>query len=76
MRPRWSQQFVADELTRRGYPATRSQVARLENSPPSQCNPVLLAAVARVLEISDGSVERAIIADYRSVQADIVEQLD
>lgn len=68
MRPMWSQQFLADELTRRGYPATRTQIARLENSLPTKHKAPLLAAAALVLRIPDDEVIEAIMRDYASVQ--------
>lgn len=68
MRPRWSQQFLADELIRRGYPATRTQIARLENSPPTEHKAALLAAAALALQIPVDAVIEAIIRDYAAVQ--------
>ena len=75
MRPKWSQQFLADELTLRGYPATRSQIARLENSPACGYNAELLAAATRCLGIADESVHRAILDDYRGIEARVVANL-
>ena len=75
MRPRWSQQFLAEELTLRGYPATRSQIARLENSLPCEHSAELLAAAAHVLGIPQRSVQRAIMDDYGSVYQRIAEAL-
>ena len=75
MRPKWSQQFLAEELTLRGYPATRSQIARLENSPACAYNLELLAAATRVLTIPDESVQRAMLEDYRGIQERVVASL-
>ena len=46
--PRWSQAFLAEELTRRGFPVTRNQIARLEFSAPNRHNPLVLAFAAGV----------------------------
>ena len=74
-RPRWSQQFLADELTLRGFPTTRSHIARLEGGPRASHKEDLLCACAIVLEIPDELVVRAIIADYRSVYERIEQEL-
>ena len=68
MRPRWSQQFLADELTRCGYPATRTQIARLENSLPTKHHSALLAAAALVLRIPNAAMIDAMTRDYATVQ--------
>ena len=68
MRPRWSQQFLADELTRCGYPATRTQIARLENSLPTKHKSALLAAAALVLGIPNAAMIDAVTRDYAIVQ--------
>ena len=68
MRPRWSQQFLADELTRCGYPATRTQIARLENSLPTKHHSALLSAAALVLRIPNAAMIEAMTRDYAIVQ--------
>ena len=75
MRPRWSQRFLAEELTLREYPATRSQIARLENRPPNDYDAELLAAAALVLRVPYESVQQAIVNDYRTAYERIAEGL-
>ena len=74
-RPKWSQQFLADELTLRGFPATRSHIARLESSRRAGHREDMLCASAIVLEIPHELVEQAILADYRSVCERIQQEL-
>lgn len=69
MRPRWSQEFLADELTRRGYPATRGQIARLEHAVPGAHDSELLAAVAQALQIPLEAVQRALKEDFEHLWA-------
>ena len=66
-RPRWSQQFLAEELTRRGYPTTRNQIARLELSEANQHRADLVAAVAAVLAIDAETIVCAVASDYLAV---------
>ena len=74
-RPRWSQQFLADELTLRGFPITRSHIARLENSPRTGHREDMLCASALVLGIPRELVEQTILVDYRSVCERIEQEL-
>lgn len=67
MRPRWSQEFLAEELTRRGYPATRGQIARLEHTVPGAHDSELTAAVAQALQIPLQAVQRAREDDFERV---------
>jgi hypothetical protein len=64
--------FLAEKPTLRGYPATRSQIARLESSLACTYNAELLAAATRVLRIPDESVPRAMLDDYRTIQDGVV----
>lgn len=75
MRPRWSQRFLAEELTFRGYAATRSQIARLENAAPGQHNIELLAAAACVLSVMPEELHGAIIDDCKTVYRQVFEVL-
>jgi transcriptional regulator with XRE-family HTH domain len=75
MRPRWSQQFLADELTLRGFPATRGQIARLENCDMNMYDANLLAAVACLMGVADELVRRAIVDDYGHAYAAVEEDL-
>ena len=68
-RPKWSQQFLADELCRVGYETTREQIARIERSEPCRLNAELLAASAMVLDIEEPVLQGAILSDYLSVSA-------
>lgn len=63
-RPRWSQQFLAEELEWLGFPATRNQIARLELSGPTRHSDELLAAAATALEIDVDTVARVVSEDY------------
>ena len=64
MRPRWSQQFLSDELTRRGFPVTRSQIARLETGVPNARTMEIVAAISVVMPIPINSVTDAIVQDF------------
>lgn len=75
MRPRWSQDFLAEELTLRGYSVTRGQVARLETAPPGRHDAELLAAIAEIMSIPDPLVRRAIMEDYEALQGDVSSKL-
>jgi hypothetical protein len=66
-RPKWSQQFLADELCRLGYETTREQIARLERCEPCRANAELLAAVALALHLDEQVLQAAIFSDYLSV---------
>ena len=66
-RPKWSQQFLADELCRVGYETTREQIARMERTEPCRANAELLAAAAMALQIDEQTLQGAILADYLSV---------
>jgi hypothetical protein len=66
-RPKWSQQFLADELCRIGYETTREQVARLERCEPCRANAELLAAVSAALHLDEQVLQGAIFADYLTV---------
>lgn len=66
-RPKWSQQFLADELSRYGQETTREQIARLERSAPFRVNPQLLAAAALLLRVEHDALSRAILRDYATV---------
>ena len=74
--PRWSQAFLASELTRRGFPVTRNQIARLELSAPNRHNPLALAFAAHVLDIEPSAVLQAIASDYWGVYRYVAELLD
>ena len=75
MRPKWSQRFLAEELTLRGYPTTRSQITRLENSEATLHDAELLAAAALILQIPDESVLLAIVEDYARVRERVTSGL-
>ena len=73
-RPRWSQQFLADELCRLGYATSREQIARFERGEPLRTNVELLAAVAFVLRLNSDALQSALFADYMSVAAPIMQR--
>ncbi|MEE8422453.1 MAG: hypothetical protein V3S31_06725 [Dehalococcoidia bacterium] len=75
MRPRWSQDFLAEELTLRGYSVTRGQIARLETASPGRHDAELLAAIAEIMAIPDALVRRAIMEDYEALQGDVSSKL-
>jgi hypothetical protein len=66
-RPKWSQQFLADELCRIGYETTREQIARLERCEPCRANAELLAAISAALHLDEQVLQTAIFEDYLSV---------
>ena len=74
-RPRWSQQFLAEELERLGYPATRNQIARLEPSGPTRHADELLAAAATALEIDVDTVMRAVSEDYGTLHQQVRQRI-
>ena len=74
-RPRWSQQFLADELQRLGYPATREQIARLERSEPLRANPELIAAVTLALGIEADALRQALFEDFHTVESSVAARL-
>ena len=74
-RPRWSQQFLAEELERLGFPATRNQIARLELSGPTRHPDELLAAAATALEIDIDTVVGAVSEDYRTLHQQVRERI-
>jgi hypothetical protein len=74
-RPRWSQQFLADELTRMGYATTREQIARLELSEPGRANVELVAAITVALRLDDQVSQAAIFSDYLSVMSALSAKL-
>lgn len=73
-RPRWSQQFLADELCRLGYATSREQIARFERGEPLRTNVELLAAVAFVLKLHHDALQSALFEDYLSVATPIVQR--
>jgi hypothetical protein len=70
-RPKWSQQFLADELSRVGYETTREQIARMERSEPCHLNAELFAAVAGVLRLDEQLLQAAMFDDYLTVAKQI-----
>ncbi len=62
-RPPWSQEFLAEELSRRGRQTSRNQIARLELSLPGRCDLRLFAAAAIALGIERDGVVSAVAAD-------------
>jgi hypothetical protein len=74
-RPRWSQQFLADELSRLGYAVTRDQVARLELSEPCRANVELVAAISIALDLDEEVSQAAFCSDYVSVQSALYARL-
>lgn len=74
--PRWSQAFLAGELTRRGFPVARNQIARLELSAPNRHNALALTVAAHVLAIEPSAVLQAIASDYWGPYRDVTERLD
>ncbi len=74
-RPRWSQQFLAEELTRRGYPTTRNQIARLELSEANHHRADLVAAVVAVLAIDAETIVRAVASDYLALHQRMAHRL-
>jgi hypothetical protein len=75
-RPRWSQQFLADELTRLGYTITREQIARFERSDPLRTNIELLAALAFVLKLDLQQLQAALFADYLAVANPLAQRFE
>ena len=75
MRPRWSQQFLSDELTRRGFPVTRSQIARLETGVPNSRSMELVAAIAIVMPLPVSSVTDAIVHDFLAAHERVNERI-
>lgn len=75
-RPRWSQQFLADELCRLGYDATRERIARLEVARPLEYNAELILTVATALRISERALFDAIWLDYQTIAASLHERLE
>ena len=71
-RPKWSQQFLADELCRVGYETTREQIARMERSEPCRVNAELLSAAAMALQIDEPTLQAAILADYDAIAESLV----
>ncbi len=74
-RPRWSQQFLAEELERLGFPATRNQIARIELSAPTRHPGELLAAAATALDIDLDTVARAVSDDYRTLHEQVSQRI-
>ncbi|MEX2446705.1 MAG: helix-turn-helix transcriptional regulator [Dehalococcoidia bacterium] len=75
-RPKWSQQFLADELTERGYGTTRSQIARLERGDAVHAGSAeLLTAAAIVLEVDVETFQNAVIADYLDIASSLAPRL-
>ena len=72
-RPRWSQQFLAEELTRHGHAATRNQIARLEISESNRHPPELVAAIAVLLDADLNDLVKAIARDYLTVHRRVRE---
>lgn len=68
-RPRWTQHFLAEELTNAGLPSTRSRVAHLELAAPNRNHCELLAAAAYVLGIPADEMIQALAQDFREVYA-------
>ncbi len=75
MRPRWSQQFLSDELTSRGFPVTRSQIARLETGVLNVRSSELVAAIAIVMPIPVSAVTDAIVHDFLGAHERVAERL-
>ncbi len=75
MRPRWSQQFLADELTQRGFPVTRSQIVRLETSGSNPRTFELVAAIAIVMPIPVSAVRESIIRDVLAAHEEVAARL-
>ena len=75
-RPKWSQQFLADELCRLGYEATREQIARLERAEPLRANAELAAAAAYALGVTREQLHAAVVADYLSIERDLSDRLE
>lgn len=75
-RPKWSQQFLADELCLMGYDATREQIARLERAEPLRVNPELVAAAAFALGIEREDLHSAIVSDYLRIEAELSVRLE
>ena len=74
-RPPWSQEFLAEELSRQGRRTTRNQIARLELSLPGNCNLRLLAAAALALGVGRDGVVEAVAADVIAIHDQEVEAL-
>ncbi len=75
MRPRWSQRFLADELTRRGFPVTRSQIVRLETSGPNARTIELVTAIAIVMPIPVSAVRDGIVRDLLAAHEKVAARL-
>ena len=75
-RPRWSQQFLADELCRLGYATSREQIARFERGEPLRTNVELLAAVAFVLKVDPTALRAALFEDYLTVATPIAQHFE
>ena len=75
-RPKWSQQFLADELCRLGYDATREQIARLERAGPLRVKAELVAAAVFALGIERERLYTAIVGDYLTIEAELSLRLE
>ncbi len=74
-RPRWSQSFLAEELSRRGRSTNQRQIMRLEGSSPGRCDLGLLSAAALVLGIDHEDTVAAVAADMLTIQTSEAQRL-
>ena len=75
-RPPWSQEFLAEELSRQGRRTSRTQIARLELSSPGRYDLTLLAAAAIALGIGRDGMVSAVAADAIVIHDQEAETLD
>ena len=75
-RPPWSQEFLAEELSRQGRRTSRNQIARLELSLPGNCDLRLWAAAALALGIGRDGMVSAVAADAIVIHDQEAETLD
>lgn len=66
-RPRWSQQFLAEEIAEIGIPLSRSQIARAERSEAGTYNCETMIALAMALAVPHDEIMDALLADLETV---------
>lgn len=74
-RPRWSQQFLAEEAASIGIPVSRSQVARAERADPGTYNCAMVIGLAIALGVSETDLMEGLLADLRALHARITASI-
>lgn len=75
-RPPWSQQFLADEVSRCGFEVSRSSISRIERQGASPFVDLrLLAAIAVVLEVDVREFGPAVLAEFRDAFTDVARSI-